>query len=939
MNRFRLLFPLLLAFSATLPFKGTTQPVSQLHFSFNNTTREVSGLAQNGKYVGQVEPAPDRYGNSCGALRLHGGSHIQYTESQLPVFAASGFTICAWVYPEKNEQNDIRIPLLSNTSPDFSQKGLTITYKQAFWEGSSSVTIGNQILEDKKYQQHRMDFNRWYFLTLKLEDTWAYLYLDGKLIWQSVFNGSLSSKGDVWLVGRDIINDKNIFTGRIDDLRLFNRALNNAEISALFNDESGRNIPEIFTIQSAPDVTLYVATDQCEVSFNFTPPAVEISCGKYSLQQTAGGASGTLLQPGKHPYRFVAKNDAGKTVESGFTVTVLDTSSPVFYSPENIVLKAPANKDQAVIDYRIPEAKDNCGKVTVTQTKGSPPGSSFPIGSSSVSFTATDESGNQTTCTFTITVEENIVPDVVCNNNIVTYAIAQEPYRAVTYETPYVLVKGEKRFMNLRKGLASNSNFPVDETVVQYDVQTPEAGVLSCSFTVIVKDTTPPVIRCAENIFRKTDLGKKSVAVNYTMPTATDAGMPASVRLLKGKKSGDFFAVGNHEIIFEAADKHGNKAQCNLTITVEYGGDLPVPVKPEPQPKPAPATTQKETEPKTKPTPSTTTNVTKTVTPKPEPTPQPKPEPPAPKPLLVECPQNITINTDAKQCGARVQYSVPRWTGGVNPKMELISSKPSGSFFDIGRHEVAYKITDGDSVSFTCSFTITVVDNEVPAFNCPADSTVLLTGGRRGIMFYFDEVTAADNCTLDTIMQTAGAKSGCFLPIGEHLFAYTASDIYGNTDSCGFVVTVMSDNSPPQVKAPNKIDKALNLGNDAIKYEHKVAVDNCFLTIYIYDDSEEDGDSVSIVFNGQVIVNRQEIKNKENGYFKRTIMLGANMQNYLVAKAWNTGRYGLNTLKIDIYEGHIENDKKELRNKKPVISKVMHSKPGNASGMLLKCSW
>ena len=70
---------------------------------------------------------------------------------------------------------------------------------------------------------------------------------------------------------------------------------------------------------------------------------------------------------------------------------------------------------------------------------------------------------------------------------------------------------------------------------------------------------------------------------------------------------------------------------------------------------------------------------------------------------------------------------------------------------------------------------------------------------------------------------------------------------------------------------------------------------------------------------------------------KRNLGLDEGNENYIIAKAWNKGKFGLNTLRIDVYEGNIENEKRELKNKKPVISKVLHSKPGTAGGMIIKC--
>jgi hypothetical protein len=61
-------------------------------------------------------------------------------------------------------------------------------------------------------------------------------------------------------------------------------------------------------------------------------------------------------------------------------------------------------------------ASDNCaGSLTLMQVGGLPSGSTFPSGTTTVEFTATDGSGNQTNCSFDVTV-----PAVIAANPAVT---------------------------------------------------------------------------------------------------------------------------------------------------------------------------------------------------------------------------------------------------------------------------------------------------------------------------------------------------------------------------------------------------------------------------------------------------------------------------------------------------------------------------------------
>ncbi len=230
-----------------------------------------------------------------------------------------------------------------------------------------------------------------------------------------------------------------------------------------------------------------------------------------------------------------------------------------------------------------------------------------------------------------------------------------------------------------------------------------------------------------------------------------------------------------------------------------------------------------------------------------------------------------------------------------------------------------------------------LADKKPPVFKCPKDTTIFLPHKRRGIIHFYTPPVATDNLGIDSVWQTLGSKSGCFLQLGVHPFTFYAVDFAGNQTFCTHSVIVRENPELKIIEPPVQLNEVVELGDDTIKYEHKATVKNCKLTVFIYDDGEEDNDTVSIIFNGEVIVSRAKIKLKENGAIKRELDLVPGSENYLIAKAWNTGRYGLNTLRIDAYEGVIENDKKDLKSLKTATSKVLHSKPGTAGGMLLKC--
>ena len=99
---------------------------------------------------------------------------------------------------------------------------------------------------------------------------------------------------------------------------------------------------------------------------------------------------------------LTATDGAGNTSTATVTVTVVDNIAPVISDvPEDIVYQITDNNCSASITWNAPTSIDNC-EVTLTSSHQS--GATFPVGTTQVTYTATDAAGNQTTSTFDVTV-------------------------------------------------------------------------------------------------------------------------------------------------------------------------------------------------------------------------------------------------------------------------------------------------------------------------------------------------------------------------------------------------------------------------------------------------------------------------------------------------------------------------------------------------------
>ena len=90
---------------------------------------------------------------------------------------------------------------------------------------------------------------------------------------------------------------------------------------------------------------------------------------------------------------------------------LLDPENPTLSGiPSDITQDTDSGLSTATVSWTEPTESDNSGQVTLTSSHS--PGDSFSIGTTVVSYTATDSSSNTATDSFTITVEGTILNSV-----------------------------------------------------------------------------------------------------------------------------------------------------------------------------------------------------------------------------------------------------------------------------------------------------------------------------------------------------------------------------------------------------------------------------------------------------------------------------------------------------------------------------------------------
>jgi hypothetical protein len=147
---------------------------------------------------------------------------------------------------------------------------------------------------------------------------------------------------------------------------------------------------------SVPPQATLTATDNCDPSPTVTP--VESST-QVSDPANVGHYNYTITRT------WTTKDSCGNSSSKSQTITVQDTTAPALICPVNI--STPCSVAPPTAISFAATATDNCDpSPTVVYKIGSTPITSpyvFPIGTTTVTCTATDHAGNIATCSFTVT--------------------------------------------------------------------------------------------------------------------------------------------------------------------------------------------------------------------------------------------------------------------------------------------------------------------------------------------------------------------------------------------------------------------------------------------------------------------------------------------------------------------------------------------------------
>ncbi|MCF8223454.1 MAG: gliding motility-associated C-terminal domain-containing protein, partial [Bacteroidales bacterium] len=261
-------------------------------------------------------------------------------------------------------------------------------------------------------------------------------------------------------------------------------------------------------------------------------------------------------------------DNCGNTVDYVQVITIEDVIQPVISGcPSDITVPVDAGSCDAAVLWTEPTATDNC---SLADFSGShTPGSIFPVGVTTVTYTATDDCGNTSICSFDITVTDDEAP-------VMTVCAADSTVSSdADCEAEVPDLTGEVTATDNCSGSITITQSPVAGTIITsgitnvvLTVSDGSGNSVTCNADVIVIDDTDPVLITVDTTVY---IGPGNIAVIDSSFVWDDVSSDDNCGITAVTLDNDTFdcsMLGSNTVNVTAYDDAGNSATGTAVVTV-----------------------------------------------------------------------------------------------------------------------------------------------------------------------------------------------------------------------------------------------------------------------------------------------------------------------------------------------------------------------------------
>lgn len=597
------------------------------------------------------------------------------------------------------------------------------------------------------------------------------------------------------------------------------------------------------TITCPPNVVATTNTGCTATGVALGTPITSDNCGVALVTNNAPAA----FPLGLTNVIWTVTDNSGNNATCIQSVTVSDNILPTITCPANVTTNTNTGCTATGLALGTPVTDDNCGVASVTNNAPAV----FLLGTTTVTWTVTDNSGNKFTCNQTVTVSDNKPPTIICPAPISVNADTGLPYATgVNLGTPITSDNcGVAAVLN-----DSPVQFPVGSTTVTWTVTDVNGLSATCTQIVFVTDSQSPLMNCPPpvtvNCINEVPVPYASLAEYIAAGgTVTDNdGIDAASFALSSQTSNGNTCPEVITRVYIVADDNHNFGTCSQSIIiddkivpvfVDFPADITVQCTEIPSNAivgtdisasdncDASVTITFENEVRTDGACNGTytlirtwkaadncgnsTNKSQTIHVQ---------DVTAPK--ISVLPATSTIN-----CPAVPEFAIATATDNCGSDFNLTFADSTTSGACLGSYSITrtWTATDACGNYSTATQIINVQDTTTPLIACPSSITINADPGTCGATVIIPQPTIIENCGIATITNSVNntVDASGFYPVGTSSILWTVTDECGNTSTCSMAITV-NDSESPLITCPSNI---VICETSVVSLGTATATDNC----------------------------------------------------------------------------------------------------------------
>src|SRR6185295_4854237 len=192
-------------------------------------------------------------------------------------------------------------------------------------------------------------------------------------------------------------------------------------------------------------------------------------------------------------------------------VTVTDNVAPSITCPADVAVFTNSGCTATGVSLGSPSTSDNC---TVASTSNNHASSTYALGTTTVTWTVTDGSGNTATCSQLVTVTDNVAPTITCPADVAVFTNSGCTATGVSLGSPSA---SDNCTVASTSNNHPSSTYALGTTTVTWTVTDGSGNTATCSQLVTVTDNQAPVIvSCAPAQSTSTDANCQAAVPDFT---------------------------------------------------------------------------------------------------------------------------------------------------------------------------------------------------------------------------------------------------------------------------------------------------------------------------------------------------------------------------------------------------------------------------------------